>query len=189
MKLIVASTNKGKIKEIKDLFSQHEIISLADLNFNEEIVEDGNSFFENAYIKAKTIYDKYHLPVIADDSGICCYGLNLAPGIYSARYSQTGNDEDNNQLLLKNLMQVEDRRCYYECAIVYILDEENVIKTSAKIEGEIIFERRGSNGFGYDPYFYLKEYDKTMAELSLEEKNKISHRAKALLELKKLLNI
>lgn len=189
MKIVVASTNKGKIKEIRELFQNHEILSLADLNFNEEIVENGNDFTENAYIKAKTIYDKYHLPVIADDSGICCYGLDLAPGIYSARYAGTCNDEDNNNLLLKNLREVEDRRCYYECAIVCILDENKAYKTTAKIEGEIIFERRGNNGFGYDPYFYLKEFDKTMAELSLEQKNKISHRAKALLELKKILNI
>lgn len=186
MKIIVASSNKGKLKEFRELFPNIEFISLLDLKYDKDIVENGISFKENAYIKAKTIYDEFKLPTIADDSGISCEALLGAPGIYSKRFSG-GDDEDNNRLLLEKMHDKEDKTCYYTCAICLILGDDKIYMIEEKCYGKITEDRRGTNGFGYDPYFYLPSYGKTMAELPLEEKNKISHRGKALSKLKDVL--
>ncbi len=180
MKLVFASTNKGKIKEIKEILNNVEVLSLSDIGFDKEIVEDGKTFLDNAYIKAKTVYDFCHIPTIADDSGIEVKALNNEPGIYSARYSKTGKDEDNNALLLENLQDKDDKSARYVCAIVYVPNESEKKEYVAYLNGKIIDEYRGSNGFGYDPIFFLEEYGKTTAEISIEEKNRISHRGKAL---------
>ena len=191
MDLIIASNNFNKIKEIKELLSDLDInvLSLKDIGFTKEIDETGTTFEDNSYIKAKTIYDLYHLPVIADDSGLEVRALNNAPGVYSHRYAgNTCSDSANNEKLISELKGITDRAARYVCVISYI-NELGVVKYSkGYCEGEIIDTPKGNNGFGYDPYFYIEEYNKTMAEISMDEKNKISHRAKALNNLKDIIN-
>lgn len=178
MKLLIASSNKHKIYEFKVLFSKYknvEIISLSDLNDNDEVEETGTTFSENAFIKAKYYYDKYKILTISDDSGICVPSLNNEPGVYSSRYSGNG-DEANNDLLLQRI-EGKDRTAYYECDICFY-DGEEPYYFIGKCYGTIGYERKGRNGFGYDPLFI---YDgKTFAEVDLETKNKVSHRAVAL---------
>lgn len=178
MKLLIASSNKHKIYEFKVLFSKYknvEIISLSDLNDNDEVEETGTTFSENAFIKAKYYYDKYKILTISDDSGICVPSLNNEPGVYSSRYSGNG-DEANNDLLLQRI-EGKDRTAYYECDICFY-DGKEPYYFIGKCYGTIGYERKGKNGFGYDPLFI---YDgKTFAEVDLETKNKVSHRAVAL---------
>lgn len=178
MKLLIASSNKHKIYEFKVLFSKYknvEIISLYDLNDHDEVEETGTTFSENAFIKAKYYYDKYQLLTISDDSGICVPSLNNEPGVYSSRYSGHG-DEANNDLLLQRI-EGKDRTAYYECDICFY-DGKEPYYFIGKCYGTIGYERKGKNGFGYDPLFI---YDgKTFAEVDLETKNKVSHRAVAL---------
>ena len=186
-KIIIATHNSHKLKEFNDMLLPlgYEAISLFHLNYFEEIEETGTTFSENSYIKAKTIYDKFHEAVIADDSGLSVDALNGLPGVYSHRYSGEGATDKSNRLkLIDELSKIKDkpRTARFICDITYI-DSEKVIKTEGIIEGEIILEERGDNGFGYDPIFYLKEYDKTVAELPEAEKNKISHRHNALIKL------
>ena len=182
MRVIIATNNKNKVREIKSVFNNPliEFKTLNEIGCYDEIVEDGNSFEENALIKAKYISKKYNCIAISDDSGLEVEALNGAPGIYSARYAGTHRDLDNNRLLIKNLKGIENRRANYTCAIcVYYPNDEYVI-TLGKVFGRIIDEARGNNGFGYDPHFYIDEFQKTFAEVPLEVKNTISHRAKAL---------
>lgn len=188
MKIVFASTNKGKIREVARLLAPHEILSLDDIDFHEDIVEDGNSFIENAFIKARRVFNAKGYPTIADDSGICVNALNGEPGIYSARYAGTGNDSDNNALLLERLRPYSDHSAKYVCALAAVLPNGQEASFIGELEGEIIFEYRGTGGFGYDPIFYLKEYGLTTAELSMEEKNKISHRGKAIMQFKDYLD-
>lgn len=183
MKIVFASTNRDKIKEISKMLYPHEILSLDDIGFHDEIVENGESFYENALIKARTVYNFCHILTLADDSGICVEALNDEPGIYSARYSKSGQDNDNNELLLKNLKNVSNRKAKYVCALVAI-GEFGEKCFMGEMNGRIIDEYRGDGGFGYDPIFFLDDYGKTAAEISMEEKNKISHRGKALREFK-----
>lgn len=186
-KIVIASGNQHKIKEIAQIFKGIEIVSMKELGFFDDIVEDGNSFKENAYIKAKTVCDKLHLPSLADDSGICVAALGGKPGIYSARYSG-GDDEDNNNLLLKNLNGKKDRSAWYECVVCLCLPDGQVFYGEGKTEGVILKERHGTNGFGYDPLFFSNELQKCFGEVSAEEKNSVSHRSRALKALLRELN-
>ena len=179
-KLFFASGNRGKIKEIKRLLPDYEILDLADIDI--DIKETGDTFKENALIKAKTIFDLYGIQTLADDSGLSCKGLNGAPGVHSKRYSESNNDLDNNLLLVKNL-QGKNRECKFVSCLCLYSDEISYFV--GEVKGEIIDTPRGDNGFGYDPIFYFKELDKTFAELEIEEKNKYSHRARALKKLLK----
>lgn len=179
MKLLLASGNEHKIYEFKKLFRDYEnieILSLKDLNDNNDVDETGTTFSENSFIKAKYFYDKYNIVTISDDSGIVVPSLNYEPGVYSARYSGLG-DEGNNDLLLKKLGNSTDRVAYYECDICFY-DGKEEKHFNGKCYGEIGYERKGTNGFGYDPLFIYE--DKTFAEVDLETKNKVSHRAVAL---------
>ncbi len=190
MDLIVASNNKNKIKEIKEIFKGFDcnIKSLKDINFNCDIEETGTTFEENSLIKARTIYNLYHTAVIADDSGLMVEALNGEPGVYSHRYA--GPEEDdcaNNLKLINNLKGVSNRNAKYVCVITYINALGKVVQTRGEVHGTIIDEAQGNNGFGYDPYFYIESFNRTMAELSLEEKNTISHRSIALNKLKELI--
>jgi XTP/dITP diphosphohydrolase len=178
-KLFFASGNVGKVKEIRRLLPDYEILDLSELDI--EIEETGTTFRENALIKAKEVYDKFHMLTLSDDSGIACDALEGAPGVYSKRFAGTGIDEDNNTLLVEKL-QGKDRTCrFVSCLCLY--DGENVHYFEGEVVGSIIDTPRGNNGFGYDPIFFLKEENKTFAELTLEEKNKYSHRARALRKL------
>lgn len=187
MKLVISSRNQKKIKELRTILSRSiptgtpEILSLDDIGFEGDVEENGTTFEQNAMIKAKAIYDFCGLPVFADDSGICANALNGEPGIYSARYSgQEKNDEKNIDKLLENLSDKKDRSGYFVCVVAYIDKEGNQHTFRGECHGTIINERRGENGFGYDPVFYLEEYGKTFAQIGEDIKNKISHRAVAM---------
>lgn len=182
MKIIFATGNKGKLREVKNIFSssEFEVISLSDIGFTEEIEETGSTFEENAYIKAETIFKKYKIPVIADDSGLAVEQLNNRPGVYSARYAgESATYADNNKKLLKELSSFETpHKAQFLCCAVFV-NEKNKMSVLGKLNGEIINESKGENGFGYDPIFKPINSDVTLAEMSLDDKNKISHRAMA----------
>lgn len=190
MELIIASNNKNKIREIKEILSDLDIDfkSLNDINFHRDIEENGKTFEENAYIKAKTIYDLYHMPVIADDSGLCCEGLNGKPGVYSHRYAGLECDDTKNNLkLIENIKDKENKNAKFVCAICFIDKTGKSYIVEGVCEGKIVMSPKGNNGFGYDPYFYLESKNKTMAELDTSEKNSISHRKKALLKIEAII--
>lgn len=189
-KIIVASNNKKKIGEIKNILKDLniEILSLKDIELDIDVEETGKTFKDNALIKALEINRITNTPVLSDDSGLEVFALDKKPGVYSARYAGLDkNDEDNNDLLLKNLKGVQDRSAQYVCAIALVINQSEYYIEEGFLKGEIINERKGYNGFGYDPIFYLKEYNQTTAEISPELKNKISHRAKALEKIVKVL--
>ena len=179
--MLIASKNNHKIREIKQLFSHHaiQLVSLNELKDDDEVDEDGTSFFENAYKKAYYYAKKYNMPAISDDSGLNVYALDLRPGIFSARYSGLG-DLENNKKILDEMKGVEDRRAYFISSIVVCYPSGEFKAYEGKFDGFIAQEMRGSNGFGYDVIFYLPEYQQTAAEIEPELKNRISHRAKAM---------
>ena len=186
MKVVLASRNKHKIGELQALLSKHipkiEVLSLDDVGFYEDIVEDGESFEENALIKARAAASSGYIG-LGDDSGLSVRALGGAPGIYSARYvGEHGDDKANNSLLLKNLADKEDRRAEFVCVIACVFPdgERDELICRGSTEGIIIDEYRGDGGFGYDPLFYYEPMDKTFAQMSAEEKNSISHRGKAI---------
>jgi XTP/dITP diphosphohydrolase len=193
-KLLVASNNDHKIKEIKKILSKYplEILSLKDAGIDIDVEENGTTFMENAYKKASEIYDKYDsYMVLADDSGLMVDYLGGAPGVYSARFAgDHGNSKKNNDKLIELLKgQSEDKRkAKFVCALALIIDSNTVIKVQGEAEGVITEEERGSNNFGYDPLFFVPEHNMTFAEMEPELKNKISHRAKALEKLDKALS-
>ena len=185
-KLIIATNNQGKVKEIKAILGSFydEILSLKDAGIVADVVEDGNSFYENARKKAVTISEMVDGDVLADDSGLCVDALDGAPGIYSARFSgEDATDEKNNAKLVSLLQGKEDRTARFVCALVMANNGGEKIYVEDSVEGEIIDVPQGENGFGYDPLFYVKQYEQTFAQIPAEEKNKISHRAKALKKL------
>ncbi|MDE6408234.1 MAG: XTP/dITP diphosphatase [Anaeroplasmataceae bacterium] len=186
--IVIATGNEGKLKEFKDLFPQCEVLSLKDIGYTKEIIEDGLTFEENALLKAKQVSLETGRIVIADDSGLEVNALHGAPGIHSARYAGDHNTEANNQLLLKNMEGIADRRAQFVCVICMYFPDGRYVFAKGVCEGKITRFLRGTNGFGYDPCFYIEEYGKTMAELPLQIKNKISHRAKAIQRLKELMN-
>ncbi len=184
MKLIIASNNAHKLIEIKDILGGmfDEIVSLKEAGIDHETVEDGKTFMENAVKKAREIAEISGCWAIADDSGICVDALGGAPGIYSARFcGRHGDDAANNRLLLEKLEGVEDRGAHYTCAIALVGPEGSIYEAEGYMYGTIGFEEKGSNGFGYDPLFILpQEGGLTAAQISPQEKNRISHRSKAL---------
>ncbi len=188
MQLIFASNNQGKIREVQailktcDGFEDVTVLSLRDIGFTEDIVEDGTTFEENALIKARTVA-RLGYTCIADDSGLEVDALDGAPGVYSARYSGGhGNDAENNRLVLKNLEGVpeERRTARFTCAIACATPDGTSFTVRASCEGRILHAEEGNGGFGYDPLFYVEEYGKTLACVTPAEKNAISHRGKAL---------
>ena len=185
MKMILASKNEGKVKEFRQILEKFniELLSLKDLNFDGEILEDGLSFEENSLIKAKAIYTKYGIPTIADDSGICVDALNGEPGIYSARYGDLNTDIDRRNLLLKNMIDIQERSAYFHCSIILYLSKDNFKHFEGRVYGILDYEAKGDNGFGYDPIFIPNGYDISFGQLSDEIKNEISHRALAMKSL------
>ena len=187
MKIVLASRNKKKKVELQALLSQYidgiEILSLDEVGIYGEIEEDGVTFEENALIKARTAAESGYVGV-GDDSGLEVDALGGAPGVYSARYAgEHGDDEANNNLLLKNLEGKSDRSARFVCCIACVFPEKygyEPIVVRGHVEGEILTERHGDGGFGYDPLFYFKQFGKTLAEVSPEEKNSVSHRANAI---------
>lgn len=187
MKIVLASRNKKKKIELQTLLSQYiegiEILSLDDVGIYGEIEEDGTTFEENALIKARTAAESGYIGV-GDDSGLEVDALGGAPGVYSARYAGGhGDDEANNAFLLKNLEGESDRRARFVSCIACVFPERYGIEeftVRGKVEGEILTERHGNGGFGYDPLFYYAPFNKTLAEVTAEEKNSVSHRANAI---------
>lgn len=181
MKLIFATHNKNKTKEVKSMMPSHiELLSLDDINFHTEIEENATTLEGNALLKAKTIFEKTGINCFADDSGLLVDALNGAPGVYSARYAGSQkNDEDNMQKLLHELKDKGNKNAHFKTVIALIIDGKEYL-FEGKIEGKIISEKLGTNGFGYDPIFVPDGYNETFAQLDAETKNKISHRARAL---------
>ena len=184
MKLVLASDNAHKLTEFRELFRtlDAELISKAESGAAGEVEETGTSFAENAFIKAEAVMRATGLPAIADDSGLCVDALGGDPGVHSARY--TGRHEDSDQdryrLLLKNLGDRADRTARFVCSLCCVFPNGDVLRAEGACEGSILFAPRGENGFGYDPVFQPDGFDRSMAELTMEEKNAISHRGKAL---------
>ena len=214
MKIYLATGNKNKKREIQQILPNHEILIPSDEGIAFDPDETGSTFYENSIIKAKTLYDIVHAPVIADDSGICVDALGGAPGIYSARYAgpeymQGRPDgkkipqEEQNVFLIEQLNQAVksgklpkgqylhgDRSCHYTCSMVLYLGNDRIYVCQETFEGTLINsieEQAGDGGFGYDPIVFLPEYNKTVAQLSADEKNAISHRGKATKILKKII--
>ncbi len=192
MKLVIATNNKGKVREIKEILEPlgYEPVSLSDEGIEIEVDEDGETFEENAHKKAKAVYDICRCPVIADDSGLEVDFLDGAPGIYSARYAGEGaTDEQRIEKILSELDGVDEsmRTARFVCAIYCILDDETEYSVRGTLDGHIGTEPLGSNGFGYDPIFMVDD-ETSVAMLSAEEKNSISHRSSALKQLAKILS-
>lgn len=191
-KIIFATGNEGKIREIRSVLAETgmEVLSMKEAGIQVDVIEDGNTFEENARIKAGAIAAVCKEIVLADDSGLEIDYLNKEPGIYSARYM--GEDTSytiKNQNLLERMEGVpeKDRTARFVCAIAAAFPDGSVETVSAAMEGRIGYEARGENGFGYDPIFYLPEYGCSTAELSMEQKNEVSHRGKALRKMKRVL--
>ena len=186
MEIVLASRNKHKISELQALLAKYipniKVLSLDDIGFEDDIVEDGDTFEKNAFIKASAVAKCGYIGV-GDDSGLSVNALGGAPGIYSARYAgEHGDNEANNRLLLKNLEDKADRSASFVCTIACVFPE-NINKGyffTGETQGIIIDEYRGNGGFGYDPLFFYEPLAKTFAELTSEEKNSISHRGKAI---------
>ena len=187
LKIFLATGNKHKIEEISDIFSDIENVEILSINDGieiPEVIEDGTTFEENSKKKAVEIAKFLNMITIADDSGLCVDALNGEPGVYSARYSGTGDDLKNNEKLIENLKGLENRKAKFVSVITLAKPNGETFSFEGEILGEIVDNPRGNTGFGYDPHFYVEEYQKTLAQLP-ELKNKISHRAKALEKLKK----
>lgn len=189
MELLIASNNKKKLQEIRDILSGlFTPVSLAEKGILSEPEETGTTFEENALIKAKAAADISGLPTLADDSGLQVEALGGEPGVYSARYAgEPTDDEKNNRLLLENMKDKTNRKAKFVSSVVLVFPSGKTISASGECNGILLEEGRGENGFGYDPLFFLPEFGKTMAELSPEEKNAISHRGNALKNLRKKL--
>ena len=184
MEIIVASGNKNKIREIGQMLSgKAEVRGMSDYGVNVEIEENGSTFLENALIKAKAVSEILGKPVIADDSGIVAEALGDAPGIYSARYAGEGKDDEENNKKLISELKGKSKRAYFISVIVLYYPDGSYIFGEGRAYGSVIDEKRGNNGFGYDPIFLSDDLKKTFGEASAEEKNGVSHRYRALCDL------
>jgi len=183
-KIIFASNNEAKIKEVRAILGERfDIKSMKEVGLDLLIEETGTTFEENANIKARTVYDVLKMPVIADDSGLEVEFLKGEPGVNTASYCEYGNAEKNNQKLINNLKGVYNRDAKFVCVIVYIDEKGESHIVREYTEGRILHEEAGTNGFAYDPIFYSYELEKTFGQASEKEKNQVSHRAKALIKL------
>jgi len=184
--IVLATRNQGKIKEITELLSGYDIDvkSLNDFGPIPVVEETGDTFEDNAYIKAHFTARVLGLPAIADDSGLVVEALDGAPGVFSARYSgEDATDNENNMKLLKKMEGMTERKAHFETAVILAVPRGPALTYIGKVEGEITESPQGDNGFGYDPLFYYPPMSKTFAQMTGEEKNSISHRGKAIKEL------
>lgn len=186
-KLLVATGNQGKLKEIREILSDIEVLGLSDVGIECDVEETGTTFAENAYIKAFEISKRTGLPVLADDSGLEVEALGGRPGVYSARFAgEHATDDENVKKLLAELQDVpkDKRGARFACAMCLIFPDGRKIETfGTSCPGIIVDSKRGENGFGYDPVFFAPEFGKTFSEMTMEEKNKVSHRKAALTAL------
>lgn len=185
MRLIMATNNQGKVKELSALLnSDFEVLTLKEAGFEIEVEEDGKTFTENAVKKALETYKITKTPSIGDDSGLCVEALSGAPGIYSARWAGEGATQDELiSKLHKELSGKDNKKAKFVSVIALAFSENDIVVAEGECHGEIIDEKKGDGGFGYDPVFYVPSLGKTFSELSVEDKNKISHRANALFAL------
>lgn len=184
-KLVVASNNKGKIKEIKEILKdKYQVVSMGEMGYAGDIEENGETFFENALIKAKTISEFFGCDALADDSGLCVEALNGAPGVYSARYAgEHGDDKANRDLLLKNLDGKTNRRAKFVSSIVLVKADGSVVQGLGETYGTIGYIEEGTNGFGYDCIFISDDLGVSFGLASDEQKNSVSHRYRGLIDL------
>ncbi len=190
MKFVIATNNKGKLQEFYDILKEfgHQAVSLNEMGIDTDVEENGETFQENAFIKAKTIAELCGLPTIADDSGLMVDALGGEPGVYSARYCGVhGRDDLNNQILLQKMEHISNRKGKFVSAVCAVFPDGTILEATGECPGEILSELRGDGGFGYDPLFYVPELGKTFAQMDKSEKNQVSHRKKALDQLKELL--
>ena len=191
-KIVLASNNVHKVKEIKEILSDYDILTLNDISFYDDIVEDGETFLDNALIKAKEISkflrdNGFNYDVIADDSGLCCNGLDGAPGVYSARYAGNHDDKANRNKIIDELKN-RDKSAYFICCMVLYHPDDTYSSYEGTTSGVIISEERGKTDFGYDCIFLSDDLGITFGEASDEDKNNVSHRKRALEKLKVDLN-
>lgn len=192
-KLIFASNNMHKLKEVRQIFDKYEVLSLRDIGFTGEIIEDGLSFQENAFIKAEAVMKyvkektKLDYAVLADDSGLCVKALNYEPGIRSARYSGKG-DKENRQKLLENLLTIQDRTAYFQCYAVLMMPNGDTRVEESKVYGLITKSEIGDTSFGYDCIFWANALKKTFGQATDKEKNSCSHRAVAMGRIREYLD-
>ena len=182
MKFVLASHNRGKLAEMQKILGELgvEVVLQSDLGLDLEPEETGDTFAENALIKARAVMEASGLPAIADDSGLCVDWLNGAPGIYSARYGGLADDKARYTLLLQNMRGATDRAAHFHTSVVCCFPDGKVLQADGDCHGTIAFAPRGEGGFGYDPIFNVPSLRKTFAQLTAEEKNAISHRGNAL---------
>ncbi|MBF0841607.1 MULTISPECIES: XTP/dITP diphosphatase [Mammaliicoccus] len=179
--IIIASNNKGKIEDFKAIFPKANVIGISEIAPDFDVEETGTTFEENAILKSETASKALNKIVIADDSGLSVEALYGEPGIYSARYAgEPKDDQANIEKLLSNLKDKENKKAEFICAIAVSEPGKDTVTYVGKVQGEIIDEQRGENGFGYDPIFFVPSLDKTMAELTAAEKSAISHRGNAI---------
>ena len=186
--LVLATTNKNKVKEFQEMVGDFpvEIRSVADFGPIPECIEDGETFDDNAYKKALHTAKILGLPAIADDSGLAVEALGGAPGVYSARYAgENATDDENCEKLLKEMKGVDNRKAAFKCVLSIAVPSGPALTYEGSCEGTILEEKRGESGFGYDPLFYFEEFGKSFAECNSDEKNRVSHRGKALAEVRK----
>ena len=190
MKIIAATTNKGKIREFQEILGElgYQVVSMHDEGIDVEVEETGTTFSENALIKARAIALLCDYPVIADDSGLCVDAMDGAPGIYSARFAgDDATDYDRNVKLLETLKDEENRKAQYVAAIAYVAPDGTEMTTEGTVDGEILREEHGTGGFGYDPLFFCTEIGKCFGLATPDEKNAVSHRGRALKKLCEML--
>ncbi len=190
MDIIVATNNQGKVKEIKNILSPHNVMSQSEAGINIDVDETGTTFLENALLKARAIKQYTNCAIIADDSGLMVDYLNGEPGVYSARYAgDNTTPAQGMEKLLKNLDRVpyDDRTAHFTTVVVLIMPDGSEYNFEGSCDGYITNIRKGENGFGYDPVFYYPPMNKTFAELTDDEKNSVSHRSKAINKLAEFL--
>lgn len=180
-RLVVASGNAHKLKEIAEIFTDFEVVSQKQMGFDGEVEETGETFMENALIKARAASAALGLPTLADDSGLCVDALGGAPGVYSARYcGYHGSDKENRALLLQNMQGISERGAHFTSALALVYPDGTELTAEGRTYGKILTEEHGEGGFGYDSLFYSDDLQKSFGEATAEEKNSVSHRFRAL---------
>lgn len=188
-RLVVATGNAHKLREIAEIFTEFDVVSQKQMGFHENVEENGKDFIENALIKARAASRALQCITLADDSGLCVDALNGAPGIYSARYSsEHGNDAANRKCLLENMQGMTNRRAHFTCAVAVVYPDGREILAEGRTYGNILTKEEGDGGFGYDCLFESEDLGKSFGLATAEEKNKVSHRYRALQALREKWN-
>lgn len=186
-RLVVASGNAHKLREIAEIFTQFEVVSQKQMGFDEDVEETGMTFAENALIKARAACKALGYMVLADDSGLCVDALNGAPGVFSARYcGHHGSDAENRKILLKNMQGITDRKAHFTSAIALVYPDGKELLAEGSTYGVILEKEDGEGGFGYDPLFFSDDLQKSFGKATAEEKNAVSHRFRALQNMLKI---